>query len=372
MAKTRKFLAGLFILLMCAMMLLKTNDNSVSLAIASVHESFGQSAEQNGEMRYFFPIMFNQYQLPTWEYVALSGNVTDIVFDPANPDHAFASVYLGGLFETGDHGVSWVRNEDVHPRINDIVHHPITPTTIYLATWSFYGVFWSKDNGSSWEPIPGWPYIYPTLYSMAIHPVSTTVMFVGSGNWEPNGGEIYKTSNSGQTWHSVSPMYTNALTFAFDPELPNVIYAGTQFGGVWKSVDGGETWFTANDGLPTGTSGGAYYITSLLIHPEHDQWLYAATSVGVYVSYDRAENWQPLWEGIDASALMFHPSFTGTLYMGASNGIYVSHDDGTSWSRLGPCGNTVQVNHLVIDPYDFTVLWAATNDGLWRCDFHSG
>ncbi|MBX3058166.1 MAG: hypothetical protein KF770_17015 [Anaerolineae bacterium] len=369
MSVTLKFLFSLFIPLMGTMILLETIDNNEVSPVVSARKNFEQTLQSGEEFYYFFPIVFNQYQPPTWEYVALDGNVTDIQFDPANPDHAFASQYLGGLFETHDHGISWTRNEDVSVRINDIEYHPITSTTMYLATWSYYAVYWSQDNGTSWAPIPGWPYIYPTLYSVAAHPISPTVLFAGSGNWEPNGGHIFKTFDGGETWYSVSPTYTNALTFAFDPEMPNIIYAGTQLRGVRKSIDGGETWYAANNGLPTATTGGEDY-RAVIVHPQDSQQIFATSDAGIYVSYDRAETWLPLWEGIDANALMFHPSITGTLYMGASNGIYVSHNDGISWSRLAPCGNTVQVNRLIFDPNDFTVLWAATSNGLWRCNTH--
>jgi photosystem II stability/assembly factor-like uncharacterized protein len=349
------------------MMLLKTVDDNRALL---AQENFRQALQSDEEFRYFFPIVFNQYQPPTWEYVALDGNVTDIRFDPANPDHVFASQYIGGLFETYDHGLSWTRNEDVNVRINDIEYHPIISTTMYLATWSTYSVYWSQDNGSSWEPIPGWPYIYPTLYSVAAHPISPTVLFAGSGNWEPNGGQIFKTSNSGQTWHSVSPMYTNALTFAFDPELPNVIYAGTQLRGVWKSIDGGETWYAANNGLPTATAGGADYY-SVIPHPQNSQQLYAASEAGIYISYDRAGNWIPLWEGVNVHYLQFHPVDPDVIYLATDIGVYISYNNGINWSSVGSCGSKVQINRFVFDPTDHSVLWAATSDGLWKCDIHS-
>lgn len=316
----------------------------------------------------YFPVIFNNYQLPEWEYLGLDGDVTDVVFDLANPQHAFASVYLEGLYETNDSGMTWVKNETVTftNRFNDIEVHPVTSTTWFAAAWSTYGVAQSIDNGKTWLPLTeaNDPY---HLYSIAVHPLSPTVMFAGRGNWETGGGEIYKTVDLGVLWYSVPPVA--ALTFAFDPFLPNVIYVGTT-GRVWKSDDGGETWNPANNGLP-GLPNCACDVTSLIFHPENSQWLYAATSVGVYVSYDSAENWQPLWVGIDANALLFDPNDSSKLYLGTTDeGMFVSYNDGLGWNQLGLCGLGVRVNHLLFNTVDSNELWVATDNGLWRCVSH--
>lgn len=316
----------------------------------------------------YFPVIFNNYQPPDWEYLGLDGDVTDVVFDPADPQHAFATVYLDGLYETNNNGMMWDKNETITytNRFNDIDVHPVTSTTWFVAAWSTYGVSQSTDNGKTWTPLTESADPYH-LYSMAVHPLSPTVMFAGRGNWEIGGGIIYKTVDLGASWYTSSPV--EAFSFAFDPIFPNIIYAGTR-GGVWKSVDGGETWTPAKNGLP-GLPDCACDVTSLIFHPNNTQWLYAATRVGVYVSYDGAGNWQPLWEGIDANALLFDPNDPTKLYLGTTDaGLYVSSNDGLSWTQLGLCGLGFRVNHLALNPSNFNELWAATDSGLWRCVIH--
>lgn len=317
----------------------------------------------------YFPVMFKDYQPPTWEYLGLDGDVTDVVFDPADPQHAFATVFLGGLFETSDSGLTWTMNETITftNRFYDIEVHPVTSTTWFAAAWSGYSVYKSTDNGQNWPQMENSP---SPLFSIAVHPLSPTVMFVsGGGSWELGNTRIFRTTNSGDSWNSVSPEYVNALSYAFDPDIPNLIYAGTK-GGVWKSNDGGETWNPAKNGLP-GLPDCACDVTSLVFHPNNSQWLYAATRGDIYVSYDGAENWQPLWEGIDANALLFDPNDPTRLYLGTTDeGMYVSYNDGLSWSQLGLCGLGFRVNHLAFNPMDSNELWAATDSGLWRCVIH--
>lgn len=313
---------------------------------------------------YYLPFI-KQSPNAIWMPLAFADeNATDLYLDPNLPGHAYASLYAVGLFETYDGGNNWTQQQ-INARIYDIAVHPITPATMYVATWSSYGLYWTENGGGSWQPIPGWYSLSPTLYSVAVHPITPTIMFAGSGNWEPVGGEIFRTVNGGQNWSLVSPMFTNALTFAFDPILPTVVYAGTQYGGVRKSTDTGYSWFAANNGLPTGTTGA--HDIHVTVQPDPPHRVYAATSLGIYVSEDQAENWQALWEGVDANFLLFAPHTSAIVYLGTSDGIFVSFDTGVSWSWLGQCGVGVSVRRLEFDPYDAKVIWAATNNGLWRC-----
>lgn len=342
--------------------------NQVTLSLAAPLIERQLETEGTVSQTYYFPVIFNNYQPPEWEYIGLDGDVTDIVFDPTNPQHAFASVYLEGLFETNDGGITWVENETftLTNRFNDIEVHPVTSTTWFVAGWTSFGLFQSSNNGQTWSQMQASP---SQLFSTAVHPLSPTVMFASGGGWEYGNGRIYRTINSGDSWNAVSPEYVNALTYAFDPNSPHLIYAGLK-GGIWKSDDGGETWDPAGNGLP-GLPDCACDVTSLIFHPDNSQWLYAATRAGVYVSYDGAENWQSLWDGIDANALLFDSNDPTILYLGTTDdGIYVSNNNGLGWTQLGSCGLGFRVNHLVMNPSNSSELWAATDSGLWRCVIH--
>lgn len=315
---------------------------------------------------HYLPVFIGRPSNAAWLPLGFTGEkVTDLYLDPELPGHAFVSVFLVGVYETYDGGDTWIQQSDISSRVFDIAVHPIAPATMYLATWSTYGMYWTKNGGDSWEPIPGWPYLSPQLYSVAIHPLTPTLMLAGSGNFEPISGEIFKTTDGGQTWYIVSPMFTNALTFAFDPVTPDIIYAGTQANRVQKSVNAGDTWFAANNGLPTGVD--EAHDIHVMLHPDSPQKVYAATSSGLYASDDQAQNWQGLWEGVDANFLVFDPQNSATIYLGTEDGVNVSYDTGLSWFSLGQCSSGESVQRLALDPYDDHVLWAGTTNGLWQC-----
>ncbi len=358
----RKNLLALLVSFLFAMLLLHMFYREVVSFAASVPDQVVREAQQSGDrVYYYFPVVFNEYQPPTWEYIGLNGNVTDLIFDPDDPEHAFASVYSEGLFETYDNGVSWTKIWE-GGRINDIAMHPVTHTSLYLAVWGS-GIWRSNDGGDTWNK---WTNLNTFLISVAVHPVSPTLFFAGSSNWELFGGHTFKVIDDGiPTSHVVLPEHSYTSNFAFDPISPTIMYAGTWYIGVKKSIDGGDTWYTANDGLADGT-----HSVSLIVHPENPSWLYAATSGGVYISYDRAESWQLLFGSVGANDLVFHPNDPATLYLSTINGFFVSHDAGANWSQLGQCGLGMSVDSLVLEPSDPNRLWAVTNNGLWRCIVH--
>ncbi len=103
---------------------------------------------------------------------------------------------------------------------------------------------------------------------------------------------------------------------AIDPTDPDVVYAGTSAGGVWRSADGGLTFARAWDTSVGGAIGAL-----------------AIGSDGV------------LWAGTGES----NPGGGGTTYPGS--GVYRSADQGRTWQRSGlPASG--RFGRLVVDPTD--------------------
>jgi hypothetical protein len=80
---------------------------------------------------------------------------------------------------------------------------------------------------------------------------------------------------------------------AIDPSTPARIYAATDPGGVFKSIDSGETWIAARNGLPD-----PVYVHSLAIDPSTPARIYAATDQGIFMSADYAASWTPINSGL--------------------------------------------------------------------------
>lgn len=118
-------------------------------------------------------------------------------------------------------------------------------------------------------------------------------------------GGVWKTADAGASWRPVGQDLANigVNAMAISPTNAKVLVAGTgegyfrevvrgtglplRGGGVFKSVDGGETWqFVAS------TNGSDFYwVNDLVFSPASDRRLYAATRTGVHRSLDAGETW---------------------------------------------------------------------------------
>lgn len=340
----------------------------VGIAIAlfvlagSENSRISVSAAPAPDYIYYLPIINKAGWTGTWKQVAFSGeDVTDLQNALNETQHLYASVYLQGLYETVNGGNSWQKHNNVNTRINEITISPMTNQTIYLATMSSDGVYQTLDGGQQWMPLSGSPSMPFNLYDIAVNPTEPEIILVGGRQWEQGWGALFKTNNSGETWHSITGF--TPLDIVFNPISSNIVYVGSS-SGVIKSVDTGESWILINDGLP---SEEPYNVYEVVFHPNDPDYIYIATATGVYGSRDAGDNWEPLLTDIDTRSIIFDPDDEETLFAGTNNGIYVSHNDGANWYSLDGCIDSLRFNSLVFDLVEPDLLWAGTSNGLWSC-----
>ena len=170
-------------------------------------------------------------------------------------------------------------------------------------------------------------------------------------------------------WTSIGPYGAGISSLAIDPSTPTTLYAGTGVG-VFKSTDGGATWFQVNTGLSTSSEGGLD-VTALVVNPSTPSTLYAGIfGGGVFKSTDGGANWFESNTGLGTwvTALAIDPSTPTTLYHGGPYGLSKSTDEGANWSSasngLIPYGDLpwTWITTITIDPSTPTTLYAGTRD----------
>jgi len=169
------------------------------------------------------------------------------------------------------------------------------------------------------------------IADIAIDPQNENRWFVAVGS-----GGVWKTENSGTTW---KPLFDEQNSYStgcvtIDPTNSNVIWVGTgenvggrhvAYGdGIYKSIDGGETW--KNMGLKS-----SEHISKIVVHPTNPDIVWVASQ-------------GPLWN------------------KGGERGVYKTTDGGISWKRVLGNSEWTGATELVIDPRDPNVLYAATWD----------
>ncbi len=190
-----------------------------------------------------------------------------------------------GVFLSENSGRSWKRiagNSTFRGAmpLMDIACAPSDPAVMYVAgtagvgkrpanslrfprgNGEYGGVFRSSDSGESWEPASG-----PEMgncVEIAVHPLNPEIVFaacyngvvkLADGKPERTYGGVYRTTDGGRTWQCVlrvsdyvledgcNSWYGNGVTsVAINPELPNIAVASMNLAGVFRTVDGGDTW----------------------------------------------------------------------------------------------------------------------------------
>ena len=117
-----------------------------------------------------------------------------------------------------------------------------------------------------------------TVVSIALHPTKPNILYIATDE------AVYKSRDSGQSWKRFEGQLkrTRVISLVIDPKLPANVFAGTNGDGAYKSPDGGRNWHQFNQGLQRGTI--SAIVNQIVFHPNDNQTLYAATTVGAFQS----------------------------------------------------------------------------------------
>lgn len=188
----------------------------------------------------------------------------------------------------------------------------------------------------------------------------------GENTWSPL--SLLKYDNVDGHW---SPGVGRMDRVMVDPQNSNIIYAGAPTGGLWKSINGGVTWETKTDHLPS------IGISGIAIDPNNSSIVYISTgdsdgaktySSGVYKSTDGGDTWMTtgltysIPENIQGKNLISHPTISGTLFFTSSLGIYRTINGGASWTQI----ISGAFDDIEFKPGDPTVIYATQNDAFYR------
>ena len=195
----------------------------------------------------------------------------------------------GGVFKTTDGGTTWQPTTDKYfgGTIGAIAVSASNPDIVWVGGGESDirgnaapgdGVWMTKDAGKTWTRNTFFD-VKNHVNRVRIHPTNPDIIWIGVlghafGPNEQRG--VFKTTDGGKTWKKV--LYRNENVgisdLILDPNDPNVLYAafwnayrtpwslnsGGPGGGMFKSVDGGESWkeITSNPGMPRGEIGRAH------------------------------------------------------------------------------------------------------------------
>ena len=221
----------------------------------------------------------------------MGGRVSDIAIDPRNPFVLYVALGHGGIFKSGDAGVSFDPIFDKQPdlSIGAIAIAPSDSDVIWVGTgeandrnssdWGD-GVYRTTDGGEHWTTVGLKD--SRCIARVVVDPKNPEVAYVAAmGNLWADGGErgLYKTTDGGKTWKLILQANaphntrTGCGDVVLDPNNPQTVYAalyarqrtpwsftsgpnatnGEDVGGIFKSTNGGASWKKLSGGLPVQT-----------------------------------------------------------------------------------------------------------------------
>lgn len=255
--------------------------------------------------------------------------------NPLDPDDFFI---LGvGLWRTTDGGQNWYEatppwwQYEVHADKHDLVFTP--SGSILLATDG--GLYRSANGGQSWEDIENIP--TTQFYRVAYNPHRPDLYYGGAQDNGTTGGPALAAE-----WARIYG--GDGFQPAFRPDMPEVMYAETQNGGIVVSLDGGASFDNATDGLAQ--SDRREWDMQYIISPHNPDVLYT----GTFRAYRSSAGAIPFWEPISgdlSDGLILDPRYhritcieespvtEGLLYVGTVDAnVWRSGDGGGNWLEI--------------------------------------
>ncbi|MDR3699230.1 MAG: hypothetical protein P4L56_06310 [Candidatus Sulfopaludibacter sp.] len=323
-------------------------------------------------------------------------------------DNRQSSSWGDGVYRSLDGGSTWKKMglEDTR-HIGRIVIHPSDPNTVYVAAvghlWGSNaerGVYKTTDGGATWNKV-----LYKDentgAIDLAMDPANPNVIFAAMyqrqrKGWGYNGGGpgsgIYRTADGGAHWTELR----NGLPagekgrvgldiFASNPRTVYAIVEADQAGaggggrggrgaavqtipsrpqgGVFRSLDGGDTWEHMS-----GLNPRPCYYSRIYVDPKDSTRVYImGSNRGFYISSDSGKTFREVFSNVHSEdhVLWINPENTNHLVIGGDGGVSISYDRGQTWLfRLNlPIGQFYNVAVNNAEP--FLVCGGLQDNGNW-------
>lgn len=314
------------------------------------------------------------------------GRVDAVAGVASQPNVYYMGATGGGVWKTTDGGVTWDPVSDNYFKtgsVGSIAVADSDPNTVYVGMGESPvrgnvshgdGMYKTTDAGKTWKKIG----LDDTrqIGRVRVHPKDANTVYVAAlGHlWAPNEQRgVFRSKDGGNTWQKI--LYrddkTGAFDISFDPANPNVMFAsfwqvkrtpyslesGGDGSGIYKSMDGGDTWkeISRNPGLPK-TVLGKIGISVSPVNPQRVWAMIEAQEGGLYRSDNGGDTWT---RTSDSSNIRQRPWYYTRVFADTQNAdiVYVLNVQVWKSTDGGRSFNTVDTPHG--DNHDW---WIAPDD----------
>ncbi len=284
----------------------------------------------------------------------------DIEFAPGSSSSIYAACD-GGVFKTTDAGTTWndFSNNLEIGQLYSLGLSALTPG-LSISGW--------QDNGTN-VSVPSWNQVYGGDGEVCfIDYTNDNDIFVSYQN-----GALYYSTDGGVNFNSATTGITETgpwtTRWLQDPQNPSILYAG--FMNVWQSPDMGNTWTQMS-------SWGTSYISALTVAPSNNQFIYAAQSDSLFLSYNAGVTWTNI-----NGTLPFNSAYLTDIAVDPTNDlkvwvtfsgytatakVYYTANGGATWTNLSAGLPNLPVNTVVYHPGSPDGVYVGTDLGVYYRD----
>jgi photosystem II stability/assembly factor-like uncharacterized protein len=317
------------------------------------------------------------------------------------PNIFYIGVNNGGVWKTTDYGHTWKPIFDAQNTgsVGDVAVAPSNSNIIYVGSGEGIqrpdlsignGLYKSIDAGKTWSNMG--LHDAQQIGGISIDPTNENRIFVAAlGHpYGPNKERgVYRSLDGGKTLEQV--LYidenTGAVQVLIDPNHTNIVFAtiwaarqGPWENGAWdgeasglyKSIDGGNTWKKITKGFPTTTEDGLGRI-GFTIAPSNSNRMYATVDAtkkgGIYRSDDAGESWYMLtsdarlWgRGSDFAEVKADPKNEDIVYS-ANVVMWKSKDGGKNWEGIKGAPGGDDYHRIWINPNNTNIIAIGLDQG---------
>jgi len=327
-------------------------------------------------------------------------SIGDIAIDPNNSNHIWVGTgevnagggslaYDGdGVYFSDNGGQSWT-NKGLSQvgNIGKVLIDPNNAQNIFVGAMgplfrndANRGVYRSQDGGDTWTQSL---FVSDStgVVDMAIHPSNGQIIYAAAWQrvrrpqYRSYGGitsGLYRSLDGGDSWTELTtglPTSANQkgrISIAIAPSNPEVLYARYadatgNIQGVYRTNDGGDSW-TAMNSSALNNVGFHWWFRGIVIDPTDENTIYNV-DFQVQKSTDGGNNWFGAFNNVhvDQHALAFDPSDPNNLVLGNDGGVYFSPDGGSTWTKDEQLPIT-QLYRCYVDPSNANGIYLGAQD----------
>ncbi len=272
----------------------------------------------------------------SWFLTPLAGVNGDVyAFDGFNDLFAFGS--LGEMYKLPSDSFTWQSISQPYDGITDLKTHSFaTPDTGWILDYT--GVYKTTNGGITWISVSN-------IALDLIDAVTADLLFAVRGNSiYDDSCFVYSSSDGGSTWNLVFAHDFAASQLQMIDQ--NVGYVLSKNGSIWKTTDGGLTWTEAE--IDNGLFRGMQFLN------ENEGWAIKGDwgDNAVYHTVDGGSNWNMIFEYTGISCIL-----TNVYFLDSQNGwinrafgdvdYYATNDGGVTWSGYNPIADIYEYNEQI-------------------------